>query len=336
MDILILGGPKFLGRATIDAALAAGHNVTLFNRGQTNPDLYLHVEKLRGDRDGQLDALKGRTWDVVIDNCGFAPRIVRQSAELLTDHVGRYIFISAFSAYQDLNQSALDGVDRTLPGMHEDSPLVIPDDKTVEPVTFETYGGLKVLCERVVQEVYGERALIIRPGLIVGPHDPGQVLTFWVRRVAQGGDMYAPSSPNYPLQFVDVRDEAEWTIRLAEGGVGGVYNITGPDRRLTYGEVLETAREIAHSDANPVWVSDDLVVEQGVKPWREIPMWLPHVVGWTSVSIDKALAAGLTFRPLADTIQATLAWAQTHEPNPAHLTREREAEILEAWRVHSA
>jgi 2'-hydroxyisoflavone reductase len=201
MNILIFGGPKFLGRATIDAALAVGHKVTLFNRGQTNPDLYPQVEKLRGERDGQLNALKGRTWDVVIDNCGYVPRIVRQSAELLADHVERYIFISAFAAYRDLNQCVLDGIDRTQPGMTEDSPLVSLDDETVETITTETYGGLKVLCERVVQAVFGERALIIRPGLIVGPHDPGQVLTFWVRRVAQGGDILAPSSPDYPVQF---------------------------------------------------------------------------------------------------------------------------------------
>ncbi|MBZ0302858.1 MAG: NAD-dependent epimerase/dehydratase family protein, partial [Anaerolineae bacterium] len=227
MKILLLGGPKFLGRAVIDAALAAGHTVTMFNRGQTNPDLYPQVEKLYGDRDGQLDPLRGRSWDAVIDTCGYVPRVVRQSAELLAEAVGRYVFISTISVYEDIV------------GSSEDSALAVLEDETTEEVS-GAYGGLKVLCERVVQGVYGDRALIIRPGLIVGPHDPTDRFTYWVTRTARGGRMLVPAASDYPMQVIDVRDLAEWTVRMVEGDMPGVYNATGPAEPLTMGEMLDT------------------------------------------------------------------------------------------------
>jgi 2'-hydroxyisoflavone reductase len=333
MDILILGGPQFLGRATIEAALAAGHTITLFNRGQTQPDLYPQVEKLRGDRDGNLNALKGKNWDAVIDHSGFFPRVVRQSAELLADHVGHYIFISSFAAYREMMDSVLEQKNCAQPGITEDAPLVTLQDETSESMAGDGYGGFKVLCERVVQEVYPNRALILRPGNIVGPFDPRQVLTYWVRRVAQGGDMLAPTGPEYHEQFIDVRDQAEWTIRMVEACATGIYNVTGPAVPLTLGQILETARDVTQSIANLIWVRDDFLIKHNVLPWHELPMWLPSGTGWSQVSIARALAAGLTFRPLVDTVRDTLAWAQRHpQPHPDHLTREREAELLRAWR----
>lgn len=327
MDVLILGGPKFLGRAMIDAALAAGYNVTTFNRGQTNPDLYPEIEKLHGDRDGGTDALKGRKWDVVIDNSGYAPRIVRQSAEVLVDS-GCYIFISSISAYRDLEQG----------GITEDYPLATLEDETVEEVTGGTYGGLKALCERVVQDVFGERATIIRPGLIVGPHDPTNRFTYWVTRVARGGDVLAPSGPEFPVQVIDARDLAEWTLRLGEANTGGVYNATGPDYALTLGAILTTARGAAQSDANFIWASEEFLLANKVTPWSDMPLWVPSEVAIHLVDVARALAAGLTFRPIETTVRDTLTWARSEpapDPPPAGLTAEREAELLAVLRASS-
>ena len=323
MKILILGGPKFLGRAMIDSALAAGHHVTVFNRGQTNADLYPAVEKLRGDRDGQLDTLKDREWDAVIDNSGYVPRIVRQSADLLAGHVGKYIFISSISVYADLSQ----------PGIDEDAPVATLEDETTEDIA-SAYGGLKVLCEQTVQDIYADQTLVIRPGLIVGPHDPSHRFTYWATRAAQGGDMLAPQSADYPMQVIDVRDLAAWTIRMAEANGSGVFNATGPAIPLTFGEMLNTAREVAQSNANPVWVSEEFLLEHEVAPWSEIPLWLPGNSGWSQVNIDRALAAGLTCRPLDETMRDTITWAKTQElpdPPPAGLSHDREAELLRKW-----
>jgi 2'-hydroxyisoflavone reductase len=325
MDILILGGPKFLGRATIDAALAAGHKVTVFNRGQTNADLYPEIEKLRGDRDGGLDALKGHTWDMVIDNSGYVPRIVRQSAELLADNVGRYIFVSSISVYKDFDVA----------GIAENYPVATLEDESVEQITGETYGGLKVLCEQAVQDVYGDRALIIRPGLIVGPHDPTHRFTYWVVRAAEGGDMLAPIDPEYDMQIIDVRDLTEWTIRMAEADTQGEFNATGPDYRLTLGTILDTVQKVSGSDANITWADEKFLLENEVRPWADLPLWMAGEVEVHKVSIAKALNAGLTFRPLDVTVRDTLTWAQANpaaDPLPAGLTPEREAELLAAWR----
>ncbi|MEO8456847.1 MAG: NAD-dependent epimerase/dehydratase family protein [Chloroflexota bacterium] len=327
--MLILGGPKFLGRATIEAALAAGHNVTVFNRGQTNPEDYPQIEKVRGDRDGQLDALRGRKWDVVIDDCGYVPRIVRQSAEALRDAVGRYVFVSTISVYKDLDSGGID----------EEYPVATLSDESVEVVDGETYGGLKALCEQVVQDVYGERALVIRPGLIVGPHDPTNRFTYWVTRTVRGGEMLTPVGPQYPMQVIDVRDLAEWTLRMAADGAGGVFNATGPDYDLTLGTALAIAREVSKSDAKFVWASEEFLLASKVTPWAEMPLWMTGEVKVHEMSIDRALAKGLTFRRLETTVRDTLAWAQSEpapNPPPAGMTAEREDELLAAWRAAGA
>jgi 2'-hydroxyisoflavone reductase len=322
MDILLLGGPRFLGRALIEAALAGGHNVTMFNRGRTNPHLFPQVERLQGDRDGQLDALKGQRWDVVIDTCGYVPRIVRQSAELLAPSVGRYIFISTISVYRE----------PILPGAAENAPLAVLPDETVEEVTGETYGGLKALCERAVQDVYGERALIIRPGLIVGPHDPTNRFTYWVTRIAEGGDVLAPDDRQAPVQVIDVRDLAEWTLRLAEARATGVFNATGPATSLTLEQTLLACKAAAGSAAHLVWVDPQWLLAEGIAPWSEIPLWAPGDEALNQTSIAAASTAGLTFRPLEQTIADTLAWARMEPPvgsNAAGLSRTKEMELLQ-------
>jgi 2'-hydroxyisoflavone reductase len=321
MELLLIGGPRFLGRAIIDAALAAGHKVTMFNRGRTNPDTYPEVERLLGDRNGGLETLQGRRWDAVVDTSGYFPRVVRQSAEMLKQAVGRYAFISTISVYAE----------PLVPNADESAPVATLVDESAEEITGETYGGLKVLCERAVQEVYGDKALIVRPGLIVGPHDPSNRFTYWVTRTAAGGRVLAPDDRSAPVQVIDVRDLAEWTVRMLEDGANGVYNATGPATLLTFAETLEACREATRSDAEFVWVAPQFLLDQGVAPWTEIPLWVAGDDALNQVSIERAAAMGLTFRPLGATIADTLAWAKTQEetdPPRAGLTRAREAELL--------
>lgn len=333
MRLLILGGTVFLGRHIVDAALARGHSVTLFNRGQHNPDLFPQVEKLRGDRDGGLDALKTGMWDAVIDPSGYVPRLVRDSASLLADRAGHYTFISSISVYADMSQPHLD----------ETAPVGQLDDPSIEQITGETYGPLKVLCEQVAEAAMPGRVLTIRPGLIVGPHDPTDRFTYWPWRVAQGGEVLAPSRPGYPVQLIDGRDLAEWIVRLVEQAVTGVFNATGPTDPLTLGEVLDTAKQISGSDAWFSWVAEDFLLQRALEPWGELPLWVPEAdgqyAGFSRVSIVRALASGLTFRPLADTVRDTLAWALTRPADRqwrAGLTRAKEAETLAAWRGREA
>ncbi len=324
MNLLLLGGPRFLGLALIEAALAGGHNVTMFNRGRTNPHLVPQVERLVGDRDGGLDALRGRHWDAVIDTSGYVPRIVRQSAELLADAVDRYIFISTISVYRR----------PVSPAAAEDAPLATLEDPTVETISGETYGGLKVLCEQAVQTVYGNRTLIIRPGLIVGPHDSSNRFTYWVTRTAAGGDVLAPDDKDAPVQLIDVRDLAEWTLRMAEANAQGIYNATGPTTPLTLEETLQTCRDATGGSARFVWVAPQFLLDHGVTPWTEIPLWEPGEEALSRISIARALTTSLTFRPLATTAADTLAWARS-QPEPAApaagLAREREAELLRLY-----
>jgi 2'-hydroxyisoflavone reductase len=326
MKLLIIGGTRFLGRALVEAALATGHELTLFNRGQSNPGLFPEVEELHGDRDGGLDVLACRQWDAVIDTCGYVPRIVRASAEFLKDAVGRYAFVSSISAYADFATVDMD----------ENAPLATMEDETVEQVTGETYGPLKVLCEQAVSEVMGEeRAFHIRAGLIVGPYDLSDRFTYWPYRVAQGGDILAPGSPDAPVQIIDVRDLAEWIIRAVADGLSGPYNATGPDYALTMGQVLDTCRTVSGSDANFIWVSDEFLQGNEVGAYVEMPLWVPaseEDAGFDAVDCQKAIEDGLLFRPLAETVSDTLAWLRTRPSDyqwRGGLKPEREKELLQ-------
>jgi 2'-hydroxyisoflavone reductase len=325
MRILLLGGTRFLGRHLVDAALACGHELTLFNRGVTNPGLFPELEQIHGDRATDLDRLAGRDWDAVVDTCGYLPREVRLSAETLASHLGRYVFVSTISVYADGQTGPLD----------EDAQLARLEDEGIEEVTPTTYGGLKVLCEQAVARVYADRALILRPGLIVGPHDLSDRFTYWPWRIAQGGEVLAPGDPEQGVQVIDARDLADWTIRLVEEAGSGILHAVGPERPWSMTEVLAACLAAGDAAASLSWVDEDFLLGAGLKPWTELPLWVPAAeAGSLLVDIHRALAAGLIFRPLQDTVRDTLAWARTRPPEHAlraGITREREAQVLRDW-----
>lgn len=331
VKLLILGGTKFLGRGVVEAALARSHEVTLFNRGRTAPELYPEAEHLVGDRDADLSALDGRSWDAVVDPSGYVPRIVRASAELLVGSVEHYIFVSSISVYREPLAA----------GFAEDAPLGTLDAPT-EEVTGTSYGPLKALCEEVVRDVFPASHANVRAGLIVGPHDPTGRFTYWPVRIAAGGDVLAPGDPNRHVQFVDVRDLGAWIVHVAEQRISGSFNATGPEPATTMAGVLEKCRQVTGSDAKLIWVDESFLLEQGAGPWMELPLWLPgEEAALLKADVSQAIALGLTFRPVEETVRDTLQWAQADghtaplasglETGEAGMRPEREAELLEAW-----
>jgi 2'-hydroxyisoflavone reductase len=333
LNILILGGTRFLGPALVQVAQARGHTLTLFNRGKSNPGLFPDVEKLQGDRDPNkgegLKALAGRKWDAVIDTSGYVPRIVKASAELLAPNVGQYVFISSISVYkemtkQDLNESDAVG---TLP------------DETTEEVGDESYGPLKALCEKAAETALPGRTLNIRPGLIVGPDDGSDRFTYWPLRVAKGGEVLAPGDGEDPVQVIDARDLAAFIIRNVERRSTGIFNVTGPVQPMKMKGMLETLREATGSNARFTWVDSAFLEQQKVTAFGDMPAWVPRTGpegGIGSVSIAKATQAGLVTRGLADTVRDTLTWfhalpADRQEKLRAGLSAEREKEVLAAW-----
>ncbi|WP_420641178.1 NAD-dependent epimerase/dehydratase family protein [Candidatus Leptofilum sp.] len=328
MKLLVIGGTRFLGRAIVDAALTKGYEITLFNRGQSNPSLYSgQVETLVGDRDGGLAVLNGRSWDAVIDTCGYVPRLVRDSATLLADAVKQYVFISSISVYPFESMRE--------PGLAEDTAVGTMKDETVEEVNGETYGPLKALCERAAEAAMPGRVLNVRAGLIVGPHDQSDRFTYWPHRVAQGGELLVPDSPDYPTQFIDVRDLALWILHMIEQQKCGDYNVTGQAGAVTLGDVLTTSRDISGSDATFTWVDEPFLTEHEVSTWTDLPLWVgSELPGFNLVNCDKAFADGLAIRPLAETIRDTLTWQATRPTDHewrAGLKREQEAELLQKW-----
>jgi 2'-hydroxyisoflavone reductase len=327
VEILFLGGTKFLGRHAAGIALERGHDIMLFHRGSGEEDPFPEAEHLHGDRDGGLDDLRGRTWDAVIDTSGYVPRVVAQSVHLLSEAVEHYTFVSTCSVYSDLGSGRV----------AEDGKLHEPPADSED--VMEHYGGLKVGCERVVEERVADRAFIPRPGLIVGPYDPTDRFTYWVRRIADGGRVLAPGSPDAEVELTDVRDLAAWMLDIVESKRTGIYNAVGPDRVLTMGEMAETCREAAGSDAEIVWVDEGFLLERGVQPWTELPVWLPssdpEAGGFSTFDASKAIAAGLTFRPLIETARDTLKWHRdTMDGQPARdgaISGERETELLAEW-----
>jgi len=326
MNILILGGTRFLGRHLVDSALARGHEVSLFNRGKTDPSLFPQLETIIGDREHDIEKLSGRAWDAVIDTCGYFPRIVRESAVGLERSVGRYVFISSISAYDDAILNKI--------GIDESDAVGKMKDESVEEITGETYGPLKALCEKTILDLYGERGLIVRPGLIVGPNDPTDRFTYWPVRIAKGGDVLTPEKPEVPVQIIDVRDLSDFIIKLIENEASGIYNATGPDYELTLGTMLDTCKQVSSSDANFHWASVDFLKENNVQEWSDMPVWVPdneENQGFSRVNISKGLKAGMKFRSLEDTVRDTLAWANTRPADQewrAGLKSEREQELL--------
>jgi len=295
MRYLVLGGTQFVGRHIVSALLDAGHSVTLFTRGRTNPDLFPDAEHLRGDRDGDLSALEGRSWDRAIDVNAYVPRVVRRSAELLQDAVQHLTFVSTVSVYPRWVE------------VGEDSPTVAPETAD-EEITSESYGRLKVACEDVIREVFGRRALVVRPGIVVGPHDPTDRFTYWVARTATGGDVAVPGDPERLVQIVDARDLGEWIGWMSMRRRPGVYNAAGPDYRLSFGRLLSRIRAVTGADASFHWVADDKI-EAEVED--SLPLWSRAEDGGRfdmDVDSTRARWEGLLFRPLAETIRDTLAW----------------------------
>ncbi|MBW6474017.1 MAG: SDR family oxidoreductase [Anaerolineaceae bacterium] len=328
MNILILGGTIFLGRHLVDAALAKGHTVSLFNRGKTNPDLYPEVEKIRGDRTNieDLQSLRDRQWDAVIDTCGYFPHIVQLSAQALAGSVERYVFISSISVY---------GEPPTTPGIDENAPVAQLAGKYLADYAEESYGNRKALCEQVIENELPGRTLNIRPGLIVGPYDPSDRFTYWPARLQRGGKVLAAGNPDAPVQIIDVRDLAAWTIRMIEDKQVGIFNATGPEVPLKMQQMLETCQQVVESPAELVWVDDEFLLGQGVTPFTDLPLWLPGSANaMMQVSVTKALTAGLTFRTLKETVKDTLAWDNTRPSSTQRvngLTAERESEFLALW-----
>ncbi len=338
LRLLILGGTGFLGPHTVRAALARGHEMTLFNRGRTNTHLFPELEKLRGDRDGDLKALEGRSWDAVIDTSGYVPRIAGLSAELLAEAVEQYVFISTLSVYAQ----------EDLVGQDETAEVGKLEDETVEQITGTTYGPLKALCEQAVERALPGRTTVIRPGLIVGPGDTSDRFSYWPVRIAGGGEVLAPGKPEYKTEIIDVRDLAEWIIHVIEQRHVGVYNAIGPAEHMTMGQMLEGCKEGLESDASFTWVDEAFLFENGVRAWAHMPAWIPPKMGdqdysgYGTTSRKRAIAAGLTFRPVADTARATVKWHEERcekwledheEPYKLRsgITRERESELLAAW-----
>lgn len=330
MRLLVLGGTVFLGRHLVEEALARGHEVTLFNRGRHNPELFPEAEKLRGDRDGDLQALRGRRWDAALDTSGNLPGAVWASAELLADAVEHYTLVSTLAVYRDFPRVA---------GLDEDAPLHA-EPAGAGPPSPETAGPQKAACERAARAAIPGRVLAVRAGLLAGPNDPTDRFTAWPRRVARGGEVLAPAGPGLPVQLVDARDLAGWMLDMVQAGRTGAFNATGPVHPLTLGEVLETCREVSGSDARFTWADERFLLENGVAPRMELPLWMPGAPGAATVRCDRALAAGLAFRPLAQTVADTLAWDAGRPPAPgrrAGLEPEREARLLQAWNaLHAA
>lgn len=335
--ILILGGTGYLGPATIEIAQARGHQVTMFNRGKTRPELFPGVEKLHGDRDPKkgegLKALEGRTWDAVIDNSGYYPRMVGASAALVAPRTKHYLYISSISAYKEPNPE--NGT--------EDAPLATMPDPTLEEMgkSYEYYGSLKALCEQAAQKAMPGRTTIIRPGFIVGPDDPSGRFTYWPVRFDRGGEIAVPGAPTDPVQIIDVRDLAAWLVHLVEQGTTGVFNACGPERRLAWGSLVEACQKAGKADAKPVWIPAEFLLKQeGV----EFPIWAPFVgetKGFSTWRNDRAVKAGLRFRPASQTVQDTLAWFKTQEKvekgrsKLAGPSAEQEAKLIAAWREAS-
>jgi nucleoside-diphosphate-sugar epimerase len=317
--ILVLGGTQFVGRALVEAALSAGHELTLFHRGRTNAGLFPEVEHVLGDRDGGLAALSTGQWEVCVDVSGYLPRLVGDSAAALRDRVARYVYVSTISVYADLS------VPRD-----ENGPLATLEDEGTEEIDGGTYGALKALCEERVTAVFGERACIVRPGFVIGPYDHTGRFPWWAHRAARGGEMIVPASFARAFQAIDTRDLADFLLLAATAPLGGVFNATGPVPPVTMTGLVEEAARESGADLRVETVDDVFLAEQGVE--SALPLWPgvdPLWAAWAQADVSLAVAAGLRFRAVADTVAATLA--STQVVPGIGLEPEREAAVLAAW-----
>jgi 2'-hydroxyisoflavone reductase len=332
LTILILGGTGFLGPHFVRRAVEHGHTVTLFNRGKTNPELFPELEQLRGDRrEGDLSALAGRKFDAIIDTSGYIPGHVTAAAEQLAGS-GQYLFVSSVSAYRDQGKAGL-GVDDPLAPHPEPGNETLPD----------FYGPLKALCEQAAEAAMPGKTTIIRPGLIVGPGDPTDRFTYWPVRIARGGEMIAPGDPNDPVQLIDARDLAAFMLECVERRLFNKYNGVGPAQRLSVAQMLQAGLDAIESDASLTWIPADFLATHEVGAWMDMPVWVPpdsEFGGLGSVDGSTAVADGLRFRPLAQTMAETLAyWNELPEDRRAEpragLAAAREVEVLAAWKAAS-
>jgi 2'-hydroxyisoflavone reductase len=324
MRILLIGGTRFIGRSVVESALDAGHDVTIFHRGQHGSDLFPEVEHRIGDRNSDLSSLAGGSWDATVDTCAYFPRQVHELADVLGDRGGHYQQVSSVSAYASPSSR----------GYREEAPLAVLDDPDVEEVTEETYGGLKVLCERVAAERFGPRSIIVRPTYVVGPGDYTWRFPWWVTRFTRGGDVLAPGPADAPSQLIDARDMAAWMVGLLERDESGAFHAVGPSSTYTWGEELGAiADAVAPEGTTLHWVDDKFLLDNGVGD-TALPLWPgadPDVLMMTA-DPAAALATGLTLRPLAETVRDTLAWTRTVEqPAQPGLGPPEEAALLEKW-----
>lgn len=338
MNLLILGGTRFVGRHMTEAALRAGHEVTLFNRKRSGADAFPGLETLVGDRNKDVSALQGRSWDALIDTSAYTPQAARLSAEALQDAVGHYTFVSTVSVYSSFAE----------PGMDETAPVGTLSDEEVqeaevgETISSEAYGPLKARCEGVIENLFPNHALIVRPGLVVGPHDYTDRFTYWARRIGRAGrglgkEVLAPGKPDSRVQFIDGRDLARWVVEATERGVTGTFNATGPAEPLNMGRLLTTTRRTLNPDAELVWMEDDFLLSHGLEagalmPWHPVEA-MPGWEGFYAIDAGKAVAEGLSFRPLEETLRDTFVWDEGRRDTPlkAGLRPEREAELLHEW-----
>ncbi|MBM3547161.1 MAG: NAD-dependent epimerase/dehydratase family protein [Alphaproteobacteria bacterium] len=329
MDLLIAGGTQFVGRHIVETALARGHKVTLLNRGQSGQGLFPNLPRIQADRTVDVSAVKGKKFDSCIDVSGYFHRHVRMLAEAVKPTVPHFCFISTISVYADWRPS---------PAIDESFDLATTDTPDHEVRDGKDYGGLKVLAENAAKAVYGEGTLIIRPGLIVGLGDHTNRFTYWPTRLHEGDEVLAPGPKERLVQFIDVRDLARFIVDMVEKRAGGTYNATGPAERMSMGDMLDQIQKAIGSSATLTWVEPKLLTDNDVKPYTEMPLWLPESEKrplFASISNAKAIAAGLRYRPFAETARDTLAWwkGEKEPPKGTALTREKERDLLTKWKA---
>lgn len=331
LNLLILGGTGFLGPHTVNAALAQGHQVTLFNRGKTNPHLFPELEKIKGDRNTQdIEKLSGRKFDAVIDTSAYFPRSVKMALNVLKANIKQYLLVSTISVYRDWS----------VPDMDETSPVGTLQDPSVEKITGETYGPLKALCEKEAERLMPGKVSIIRPGLIVGPGDKTDRFTYWPARVNQGGNILAPGNGKDFIQYIDVRDLAEWMVYCLDSQVTGVYNAQTNGRDITMKQLLDSCVKNINPQAKLTWVDSEFLTDNQVVPWSEMPVWIPakgEYAGSGTMSSKKAYANGLKQRSMDTVVNDCFQWFSSlpearQKKLRAGISRDKETKVLNLWK----